>query len=139
MSNTFPSVERVYTCHGINLPDCFKAVTAACSIPPQQGTSIRTTVHSLAGMLKKHYEKTAVFQSSFTLLAIQNSISLFDEYNRIRNNKSYAHDNDVLGIAEAEFAVKMMANLITFIDRAEAIQRKIKEKPVVADDDDLPF
>ena len=43
-SRIFPSMEIVTTCHGINLPLFFRAVTAACSSPPQQGTSMRTTV-----------------------------------------------------------------------------------------------
>jgi hypothetical protein len=43
-SMTRPSTERVTTCQGINLPLFCRAVLAACSIPPQQGTSIRTTV-----------------------------------------------------------------------------------------------
>lgn len=39
-----PFVDMVTTCHGINLPLFSKARFAAFSIPPQQGTSIRTTV-----------------------------------------------------------------------------------------------
>ena len=39
-----PSVEIVTTLHGISLPLDWIAVFTACSIPPQQGTSIRTTV-----------------------------------------------------------------------------------------------
>lgn len=81
-------------------------------------------LHSLAGMLKKYYEQNPVFQSPFTVLAIQNSISLFDTYNGIRNNQSYAHDNDVLDAMEATFAVKMMANLISFIDSVETHRKK---------------
>ena len=43
-SRMVPSVEMVTTCHGINFPLCCRAVFAACSSPPQQGTSMRTTV-----------------------------------------------------------------------------------------------
>ena len=39
-----PSVETVTTCHGRNLPLFCRAVRTACSMPPQQGTSMRTTV-----------------------------------------------------------------------------------------------
>jgi len=96
-------------------------------------------LHSLAGMLKKHYEKNPIFQSTFTILAIQNSISLFDKYNGIRNNQSYAHDNDVLETLEAEFAVRAMANLITFIDRVEALRKKKENETVNLDEDAWPF
>jgi len=96
-------------------------------------------LHSLAGLLKKHYEKISIFQSSFTILAVQNSISLFDEYNRIRNDQSYAHDNDVLGTMESEFVVKAMANLIFFIDKVEAFRKKKGEEAAIIDKDDIPF
>ena len=43
-SKIFPSTEMVTTFHGTNLPLACNAVLAACSSPPQQGTSMRTTV-----------------------------------------------------------------------------------------------
>ena len=39
-----PLVATVCTCQGINFPLRCSAVFAACSMPPQQGTSIRTMV-----------------------------------------------------------------------------------------------
>ncbi|MBW8351815.1 abortive infection family protein [Bacillus sp. IITD106] len=81
-------------------------------------------LHSLAGMLKKKYEKDQIFESSFTLRALQNSISLFDSYNDIRNTKSYAHDNDILNMVEADFVVKAMANVLTFVDNVENYRKK---------------
>ena len=43
-SRILPSTENVTTCQGIILPLFCRAVTTARSSPPQQGTSIRTTV-----------------------------------------------------------------------------------------------
>ncbi len=97
-------------------------------------------LHSLAGMLKKHYEQNPIFQSPFTALVIQNSISLFDAYNGIRNNHSYAHDNEVLDTMEAAFAVKTMANLIMFIDSVETYRKKQQQSQKSTDFDfELPF
>ena len=97
-------------------------------------------LHSLAGMLRKKYEQDGLFQSSFTLVAIKNSISLFDNYNSIRNSQSYAHDNEVLGTLEAEFAVKIMADFISFIDKAEAYRkRNQKTEEQNSFFDELPF
>ena len=95
-------------------------------------------LHSLAGMIKKYYEANQVFQSEFTLLAIRNAISLFDKFNAIRNNQSYAHDNEVLDTIEAEFVVSTMANVLMFIDKLEAY-RKRSDKPETMDDLELPF
>ena len=46
-SRILPSVERVTTRQGRNLPLFCRAVTAARWMPPQQGTSMRTTVRLL--------------------------------------------------------------------------------------------
>ena len=51
-SFSLPSTVTVITCHGINLPLCCNAVFAAYSNPPQQGTSMRTTVTLLMSLLR---------------------------------------------------------------------------------------
>ena len=43
-SRIFPSIEIVTTCHGRNFPLARSASRAACSSPPQHGTSMRTMV-----------------------------------------------------------------------------------------------
>ncbi len=99
-------------------------------------------LHSLAGMLKKKYEKDQIFESSFTLRALQNSISLFDSYNDIRNTKSYAHDNEILNSIEADFVVRAMANVITFIDKIETNRKKVEFQKQSKSDNvpiELPF
>ena len=94
-------------------------------------------LHSLAGMLRKKYEKDKIFESTFTLRALQNSISLFESYNDVRNSKSYAHDNDILDSFEADFVVKIMANVITFIDNVEHYRKK--EETRIENEIELPF
>ena len=101
---------------------CQICIDNGISVVDDKGTNL--PLHSLAGMLCKKYEKDDLFQSSFTLAAIQNSISLFDKYNSVRDSQSYAHDNDVLGTMETEFAVRIMADLLSFIDKAEMYRKK---------------
>ena len=96
-------------------------------------------LHSLAGMLKKHYEKNPLLESEFTITAMQESISLFDRYNNIRNDQSYAHDNEVLDNLEANFAVKTMANLLTFIDGVETYRKRIKANETQTEEVEWPF
>ena len=50
----------------------------------------------------------------------------FLPYNYIRNDQSYAHDNDILDSLEAEFAVRIMSDVITFIDKAERYKKRIE-------------
>lgn len=78
-------------------------------------------LHSLVGMLTKHYQKNDVFESDFSEQAMKMSISLFDKYNGIRNDQSYAHDNEILNKAEAMFAVKIMTATISFIHELEEL------------------
>ena len=97
-------------------------------------------LHSLAGMLKKKYEQDGLFQSSFTITAIGNSISLFDSFNSVRNSQNYAHDNEDLGTLEAEFIVKVMADFLSFIDKAEAYRKKNKKTATQSlFEDEFPF
>jgi len=44
MSGILPAAETVTICQGIILPEFCSAVFTAFSMPPQQGTSMRTTV-----------------------------------------------------------------------------------------------
>ncbi|MBE6759623.1 MAG: hypothetical protein E7554_05965 [Ruminococcaceae bacterium] len=46
-------------------------------------------------------------------------ISIFEKYNDIRNNNSYAHDNDVLGKAESAYVVAIITSTLTFIHSIE--------------------
>ena len=91
-------------------------------------------------MLRKKYEQSPIFQSTFTAVAIQNSISLFDRYNAVRNDQSFAHDNEILDSMEAEFAVRIMSDVITFIDKAENYRKKVEVASTQQEQEyDLPF
>ena len=76
-------------------------------------------LHNLVGSLAKYYEHNNVFESEFSKKAMRMSISLFDSYNAIRNDKSFAHDNDLLDKREATYVVKILADTLTFIDEIE--------------------
>lgn len=115
-----------------------RQICATKGIEVSDSKGIFYPLHSLAGMLRKHYESSSDFQSEFTVLAIQNNIQLFDKFNSIRNNQSYAHDNEILSNIEAVFAIKAMANVLVFIDNVESLNLEI---PVSNEEQksDLPF
>jgi hypothetical protein len=83
-------------------------------------------LHNLIGPLAKTYEKDNLFQSKFPIMVIKSSISLFEAFNDIRNNKSFAHDNDVIGDIEASFIVENISQLLTFIDKIERYRQRIR-------------
>jgi hypothetical protein len=97
-------------------------------------------LHSLVGNLIKYYKQNSILQSEFVPIAMQYSISIFEKFNDIRNNKSFAHDNEVLNTLESEYVVRTMANLLEFIDKIEKQKEKIvTQKDSPSSIDDIPF
>lgn len=75
-------------------------------------------LHSVAGMLNKYYQASMQI-SEFSKNAIKMNLSLFSSYNDIRNKQSYAHDNVIMDKNEAEFVVRTVSAILTFIDKIE--------------------
>lgn len=76
-------------------------------------------LHSLVGSLVKYYELNDLFESDFSKKAVKSSISLFDSYNAIRNDQSFAHDNALLSKREATYVVRILTDTLAFIDEIE--------------------
>ena len=101
-------------------------------------------LQSLVGRLKKWYSENHYFDSEFSVVAIQNTINIFDKYNNIRNDHSAAHPNEMLNKAEAMYAVHIVAETLTFIDKIERIKDAEAATPCLHRDDldtdgELPF
>lgn len=69
--------------------------------------------------LKKWYQDNNYFESEFCVIALQNTINIFAKFNEIRNEKSAAHPNPLLAKVEAEYAVKIIADTLIFVDKIE--------------------
>ncbi len=54
-----------------------------------------------------------------SLIIMKSSISVFDRFNRIRNDHSLAHDNEVLDRAEAQFIFSAVCNILRFVKHLE--------------------
>lgn len=57
--------------------------------------------------------------SDMSLTILKSNISLFSQFNNIRNNYTYAHDNNVLSDAESKLIFKNVVNVKEFIDDLE--------------------
>ena len=77
------------------------------------------SLDSLVAKLKGWYERENYFESEFCVVAIRNTINIFTKYNDLRNSKSAAHPNQLLQKAEAEYAIKVIADTLMFIDNIE--------------------
>jgi len=56
----------------------------------------------------------------FTDRALKSAISLFESYNDIRNNHSFAHDNPILEPAEARYVFDTISAILVFLRAVEA-------------------
>jgi len=52
--------------------------------------------------------------------SLKSAISIFDSFNDIRNNESFAHDNDIVDHAEARYIFDSVSSILRFIKKIEA-------------------
>lgn len=76
-------------------------------------------LQSLLGQYIKHIEKQNGEMSEMTKSILKMSISIIDRFNKIRNDHSLAHDNEILNYNESLFIFNNITNLITFINNFE--------------------
>ena len=88
-------------------------------IPTKNDKGDGFALHSIMGSLAKYYINENLVDSQFSTQALKACASLFEKYNDVRNNKSYAHDNEILNNIEACYAVKIMSDTICFIHDLE--------------------
>ena len=110
------ALDRLHTFSSIYLREKCKKHNLATS--DEKGNNY--SIDGLAGKLKKYYLDNSYCKSQFSAQAVKTMISLFANYNDIRNDHSFAHENDILAKDEAEFAVKTMLATLQFIDKLES-------------------
>lgn len=69
----------------------------------------------------KKYEKniSKKIESELSKTILKQTVSIFDKYNYVRNNKSYAHDNNILNSAESLLIYNNIVNIYEFIKTIE--------------------
>ena len=92
-------------------------------------------LHSLVGEYIKALRTEGLIESEMTERILKSSISVMEAFNKVRNDQSFAHDNEVLNYHESLLIYGHVTSSIRFI---EAIEKRPKEVP--ADEfDDIPF
>lgn len=64
---------------------------------------------------------------------------VLDAFNDVRNNHSYAHDNDLLSSAESLFILNNIAATVRFLNELEAGIVAQKSETVTTEEAELPF
>lgn len=73
--------------------------------------------------------------SEFALPTLRVQHKLFDSLNQARNKRSFAHDNELLVVSEAQFIIDCVLASLAFIERIEAA----RQTPTTGLDNEIPF
>lgn len=76
-------------------------------------------LHSRVGRYVKFLE-TEGKAEAISLLIMKSSISVFQEFNTIRNTKTFAHDNEIIALHEARFIFDSVSSTLRFIRSLES-------------------
>lgn len=77
-------------------------------------------LHSCFGEYVKFLKNNKLIETDMTYTILRNSISIFNDYNFVRNRKSYAHDNDILNYEESLLIYRSVTSILSFIESYEA-------------------
>ena len=78
-------------------------------------------LHSLVGEYVKTIKQKGLIESEMTERILKSSISVMEAFNKVRNNQSYAHDNEILNYDESYLIVAHVASSIRFIQARERL------------------
>lgn len=98
-------------------------------------------LHSLFGEYLKRLREAGLVESEMTSRILKSSISVLEAFNDVRNNRSLAHDNPILGYEEALLIFNHIASTIRFL---RSVDRRMEVQPPpaaidAAASDDIPF
>ena len=94
-------------------------------------------LHSLVGEYVKAVQSAGEIESEMTVRILKSSISVMDSFNSVRNDRSLAHDNEMLSRDEAMLIVSYVTSLVRFVQAIEA--RSAAASSSAPEFDDIPF
>jgi len=105
----------------------------------QHGLGVSTTkpLHSAFGEYVKYLRGEGLLESEMTERILKSSISTFEAFNDVRNNRSFAHDNALLNYEESLLIFNHVCASIRFVQSVEL--RLGEEQDDDTDDDAIPF
>jgi len=97
-------------------------------------------LHSIFGKYVKFLKANQLLESEMSERILKSSISILDAFNDVRNNRSFAHDNEILNYQESIFIFNNITNAIKFIESIEEKSDKENKQPLSANsENELPF
>lgn len=95
------------------------------------------TLNAIFWMYIKKIKEEGVIESELSEKLFKSNISILEDFNYIRNNKSLAHDNTILNSNESLLIIKNIINLIEFLDLIESEKKKKQDESISIKD--IPF
>jgi hypothetical protein len=97
-------------------------------------------LHSIFGEYLKKLKSLNLIESRMTETILKTSISVMEAFNDVRNNRSLAHDNDILNEGESLLIFNNVTSLIRFVWALEqSISKPQDVTAAVLMDEDIPF
>ena len=97
-------------------------------------------LHSLMGEYIKSLKNEGLIESEMTERILKTSLSNLEAFNKVRNEQSYAHDNQILNYEESLLIFNQITSIIRFL---ESIERKCSvesaQNTSASDDWEVPF
>lgn len=94
-----------------------------------------TPLHSLVGKYIKAVKDEGLIESEITERILKSTISVMEALNKIRNDHSFAHDNEILNYNESLLIFGHVTNSIKFIETIEAK----RQKQTIVTEESFPF
>ena len=109
----------------------------------KRGISIERSkpLHSIFGEYVKALRKAGLIESEMTERILKSSISTMEAFNRVRNERSLAHDNPLLNYDESLFIFNHICSTVRFIRSLEAQAEKASSSQPSHNvlDEEIPF
>jgi hypothetical protein len=114
-----------------------KFVRSLCG---QHGIAVdrEKALHSIFGEYVKKLKSLNLIESRMTETILKTSISVLEAFNDVRNNKSLAHDNEILNEAESLLIFNNVTSSIRFLWALEQSIARPQQAAAVLDED-IPF
>lgn len=93
----------------------FAFLLARRGIPPDTSKPLHSRVGEYVKVLEAERDLRPI-----TKQILKNCIGIFQSYNDVRNNASFAHDNDIVSADEAKFIFETVMSMLRFVRAIEA-------------------
>ena len=80
-----------------------------------------TPLHSIFGQYVRFLKDEGLIESEMSMKILSSSIKILDEFNSVRNNKTFAHNNDIINHPEGVLIANNIIHVILFVEALEKL------------------